>query len=286
MNRLQKTWHCAEKICFDIRVKKYYNKAVEISINNSYNKNKIKASAFFISAISLFLVFPLIKGDITRDSIISFVGSRPAMAPLAYLAALAFLPLIGVPRLVLASIGGALFGMYFGTLYAVAGSTLAAIFAYHLAFYSAAGYVEESAGREGKLFSALGFSRVNNFRLIVLARICPVINCELVNYICGAAKIPFRSFISATVLGTIPGSVVYVMLGDSLMRISARSGFAGAIYDIVRSADMAAVLSDADMRSFFAAAAILIFFMLSTTLGFYIVIKKSRRHDVIDGREI
>ncbi|HBC74234.1 MAG TPA: hypothetical protein DC017_05115, partial [Candidatus Wallbacteria bacterium] len=36
-----------------------------------------------------------------------------------------FLPLIGVPRLVLALMGGALFGMYYGTLYAVAGSTLA-----------------------------------------------------------------------------------------------------------------------------------------------------------------
>lgn len=255
------------------------SETVKASFNKGFTKEKIKALIFFISALSLLLVFPLIKGDITRESIISFVGSRPAMAPIAYLAALTFLPLIGVPRLVLASIGGALFGMYHGTLYAVAGSTLAAVFAYHLAFYSAAGYVDESAGREGRLFSALGFSRVNNFSLIVLARICPAINCELVNYICGAAKIPFGSFISATVLGTIPGSVVYVMMGDALMRISARSGFAGAIYDIVRSGNMAAVLSDADMRSFFAAALILIFFLVSTLSGFYFIIGRSKSRE-------
>jgi|GEM_PF-4914319 len=239
------------------------------------NKEKTKALIFLISALSLLFVFPLMKGDITRESIINFVESRRMLAPMAYLAALTFLPLAGVPRLVLASIGGALFGMYYATLYAVAGSTLAAIFAYHIAFYSAAGYVEASAGREGKLFSALGFSRDNNFKLIVMARICPIINCELVNYICGAAKIHFGSFILATVIGTIPGSIIYVMMGDALMKISARSGFAKTILDIVRSANIEAVLSDADMRSFFTACLILIIFLISTIAGFYITIKKS-----------
>jgi len=238
-------------------------------------KEKYKAIAFVFFAIFLFTLFPLFKDSLTAEKIKAFVSSNGILAPAAYIAALIFLPLIGVPRLILAAAGGALFGLFYGVIYAAAGSTLAAILAYHLAFYSASGYVGVSAAPGGRLFSALAFSHENSFKLIVLARICPIINCEAVNYICGAAKINFARFISATVIGTIPGSVVYAIMGEAIMRMGLKGGIAGALREIL-SLDAAAISRNADARALVAASAALFSFLLISLAGFYLLSRRKK----------
>ncbi|HNY10877.1 MAG TPA: VTT domain-containing protein [Candidatus Wallbacteria bacterium] len=236
---------------------------------------KFKAAAFMFFAVSLFFLFPLFKDSFSAEKIKAFVSSSGILAPAAYMAALVFLPLIGVPRLILAATGGALFGSFSGVVYAAAGSTLAAVLAYHLAFYSAADYVGASAAPGGRLLAALDFSRENSFKLIVLARVCPIINCEAVNYLCGAAKISFAPFIAATLVGTIPGSIVYVSMGEAMMRMSLKGGISEAFKEI-SSLDKTAISHNADAMALVTTSVILFFFLLISLAGFYIVSKQRK----------
>ena len=231
--------------------------------------------AFMFFAVFLFALFPLFKDSLTPEKIKAFVSSNGLLAPAAYITALIFLPLIGAPRLILAATGGALFGFFYGVIYAAAGSTLAAVLAYHLAFYSASNYIGSSAAPGGRLLAALDFSRENSFSLIVLARICPVINCEAVNYLCGAAKISFGPFIAATVIGTIPGSVVYVSMGEAIMRMSSKGGIAAA-FRAISDPGGKAISHNADAQTLVTASAILFSFLLISLAGFYLLSRRRR----------
>ncbi|MBL8825537.1 MAG: VTT domain-containing protein [Planctomycetaceae bacterium] len=53
-------------------------------------------------------------------------------------------------------------------------------------------------------------------RLIVLARISPVVSCSLLSYLCGATRLSLPRFLVGTWLGMAPGSIVYAWVGSSL----------------------------------------------------------------------
>ena len=56
----------------------------------------------------------------------------------------------------------------------------------------------------------------NGFRIILIARLIPVFQYDALNFSSGLSGISFRSYVSATFIGKIPGSFVSALLGDSL----------------------------------------------------------------------
>lgn len=64
-------------------------------------------------------------------------------------------------------------------------------------------------------------------RLIVLARISPVVSCSVLSYLCGATRLGWLRFVGATCLGMAPGSIVYAWIGATVREwTSAESTFA------------------------------------------------------------
>ncbi len=246
------------------------------SVSDGAESKKNRAILFLAAVILFFFLLPALKINVTAENIKLFIIGQGAAAPFLYVAVLIFLPLFGVPRIILASAGGALFGIFAGGFYAVCGSSLAAVLAYYLASLSTSGYVCELVKKRENIISALDFSNKNKFWLIIFARICPAVNCELVNYTCGALKIPFGLFISATIIGTIPGSIVYVLLGDSFMRVSIKTGTWTAFMNIIAGGNLDLIFQDKDMTLFFIAVLTLALFFLFTMAGFYILLKKKK----------
>ncbi len=62
--------------------------------------------------------------------------------------------------------------------------------------------IDEAVGREG-------------FKIVLLLRLSPVFPFNLLNYALGVTKVPFGSYALATLIGMIPGSVMYVYLGSA-----------------------------------------------------------------------
>ena len=60
--------------------------------------------------------------------------------------------------------------------------------------------------------------RDNSFETVFVMRLL-FLPYDLVNYVCGALRIRWTSFLLATALGSVPGTVSFVLLGASLERI-------------------------------------------------------------------
>ena len=246
---------------------------------DNFKKEKIKTYIFVTLVIVLFASFPFLKHHFTREKIKAFVESYQTLAPLAYIVAMVFLPIIGAPRLIMTAVGGALFSVTAGTVYAMIGSTLAGVLGYYLAYYSTANYFEAvTSQKHNRFISMLDFTKKNNFWLIFLSRVCPVTHYEVINYMCGTAKIPFSSFFWSTFFGIIPGTFIYVLMGDAMMDIMDKKSV-GTIISELFSKDYQLLLQDADVKKLLVVLLVLLFFFIVTMAGFYLIIKNNKKND-------
>lgn len=120
--------------------------------------------------------------------------------------------------------GGFLFGTLIGALYvnigATAGATLAFLASRHL--FSAS--VERRWGARIRPLQD-GFSK-NAFRYLLTLRLVPIFPFFLVNLVAGLTRITLPSYIAATAIGILPGSLVYTHAGQALGAISSGSDIA------------------------------------------------------------
>jgi uncharacterized membrane protein YdjX (TVP38/TMEM64 family) len=126
--------------------------------------------------------------------------------------------------------GGFLFGIILGTLYVVTGATLGAIVLFMVVKTVLGHWI---AARASAWIAKLekGFQK-NAFNYLLTLRLIPIFPFWLVNIVPALLNIPLRTFVFATMLGIIPGSLVYVMLGNSL----------GYIFDRGQTADLNLIL--------------------------------------------
>ena len=150
-----------------------------------------------------------------RTELAAFVAARGAVAALAYVGVYALVVAFSVPGgTVLTLAGGFLFGPAWGTAYAVAGATLGAV-AVFLAARSALG---ESLRRRARPWVGRledGF-RDHAFHYMLFLRLVPLFPFWLVNLVPAFLGVPLRVYVSATLLGIVPGALVYASVGNGL----------------------------------------------------------------------
>lgn len=132
-------------------------------------------------------------------------------------------PIVLFPASVLTVIGGLLFGPVVGTVVVVLAANTSAMIAFGIGRFlgrpPGADVDEERAARADS-FVERWRSRLrdNSFETVFVMRLL-FLPYDLVNYICGALQIRWTSFLLATALGSIPGTISFVLLGASLERI-------------------------------------------------------------------
>ena len=144
---------------------------------------------------------------------IEWASAHP-LAPLAYIVIYAVRPLTLFSSVLLTLAGGFLFGPLWGVLYTVIGANLSATVAFFVGRYFGQGVLdEESAG--GLVQRYARRLRENSFETVLIMRFI-FLPYDLVNYLAGFLRIRYGSFLLATVLGSIPGTIAFVLLGASL----------------------------------------------------------------------
>ena len=190
---------------------------------------KIALAAIFVGAIVAFfalggqhyLSLDSIKAN--RDALLRFTESHFAAAVviafLAYLAATAF----SLPGgLILSLTMGFIFGKWVGTLIVVCAATIGATILFLAARYIFADALRKRLGALGEKINA-GFTE-NAFSYMLFLRLVPAFPFFLVNLAPAFTSIPLRTFVLATFIGIIPGTFVFVNLGETLGRIESLSG--------------------------------------------------------------
>ena len=128
-------------------------------------------------------------------------------------------PLLGVALMVLQSLIspipfalvvialGAFFGPWWGALISWVGELLGASLAYALAYYGFSRFVPPASD---------WVLEKRGFLALVGLRMLPGLSFDVVSYACGAARVPFATFLLSTMIGSVPRIVAFSVYGHSL----------------------------------------------------------------------
>ncbi len=144
-----------------------------------------------------------------------FVEQNAAAASLSYVTVYAVVVALSIPGgAVLTIAGGVLFGMVWGTFLVVTGASLGAVGVFLAARTALGDVLRRRAGPAVQRLEA-GF-RENAFNYLLTLRLIPVVPFWLVNLVPAFFGMRLGSYVLATVIGIIPGTVVYVSVGNGL----------------------------------------------------------------------
>lgn len=144
-----------------------------------------------------------------------WIGQRFAVALLLFVLAYAALTAMSFPGASFLTIaGGFLFGLWAGTFGVVIGATAGAVALYYAARTVFGDALKSKAGgfvsRIERGFEEDGLS------YMFLLRLLPIFPFWGVNIACGLIGVPIRNYALGTFFGIIPGSFVYVSIGNGI----------------------------------------------------------------------
>ena len=156
----------------------------------------------------------------SSQSLQAVIASFGIFAPIAYIVLFALLPVVFFPVAVLAVAGGLLFGLGWGSVYTLIGAAINCALMFLLS---------RSVGQ--KRVQTLVEQRVSpswqarlkqaddrrGFLLLFLLRLIPAVPYGLINYAFGLSKMRFWPYMLASVIGIIPGTLVFINLGDKAL---------------------------------------------------------------------
>ncbi len=145
----------------------------------------------------------------------AFVVSHRALGALAYAGIYAAAVMLSLPGAAFLTVcGGFLFGVVIGAAAAITGATIGAIVIFLIARTALGEPLLRRAGpRVTQL--AKGF-RDDAFFYLLFLRLVPAFPFFLVNLVPAFAGVKLSTFVAATVLGIIPGALVYALAGTGL----------------------------------------------------------------------
>lgn len=152
-----------------------------------------------------------------QDSIRDWTLDHYALAVVIYIAAYSLLVACAIPCANLLNLfGGFLFGLI-ALIYAMVSTTLGGLLLF-LAVRSAFGsrIVLKSGGWLKRIKRGL---HKNAFNYLLLLRLVPVFPCWLSNIGAGIFNIPLQTFLSATIIGIFPATLIFVLVGRGIHTI-------------------------------------------------------------------
>ncbi len=137
-------------------------------------------------------------------------------------------PIVLFPASILTIVGGILFGPVLGVVVVVIAANASAMIAYgigRLLGRSPGATLDEESTVDDQSFASRWSTRMrdNSFETVLIMRLL-FLPYDLVNYLSGILRLHWWPFLLATALGSLPGTVSFVLLGASLDRVDAGLG--------------------------------------------------------------
>lgn len=158
-----------------------------------------------------------------KQIIVDFVAANPVGAAAIYLMLYALAVAASVPGAVFMTIiGGFLFGAVVGTTLTVIAATLGATLLFLAARSALGNLLRDKAGPAIAKMEA-GFRR-DAFSYLLVLRLVPLFPFFIVNLVPAFLGVGLGTYIGATLLGIIPGTLVYTLAGCGLGSILEAGG--------------------------------------------------------------
>ncbi len=129
-------------------------------------------------------------------------------------AASSLLMALGAPRQMIAAIAGYALGVVPGTLFALLCSVTALSLTYGAALFLFQPTLQRRLGVRGKRLSR--WLSIATFRKTLVVRLAPVGNNFLTNLLAGAMGIHYGKFLTGSLLGYLPQTVIFALVGSGI----------------------------------------------------------------------
>lgn len=184
-------------------------------------KNKKKIITI-ISLILLVVITYFIFKIFTPEKIRSIIQGYGKNAALIYILLFSILPIFFFPVPILALAAGISFGLFEGVLYTMIGAMINSSIMFLMAKKFAKDKVLEIFRKKisekwyNKIINA---EKANGVFIIFLMRLLPIAPYNVINYLSGLTEISFLKYSIATFLGIIPGTFVFLNVGDKAFNV-------------------------------------------------------------------
>lgn len=140
------------------------------------------------------------------------ISAAGPVAPALFVLVFGAMTLAPLPKNVLTTGAGLLFGLWLGIVIALLGALLGAMTAFMLGRLLGRDAVERIAAV--RIVRVDELLRRRGLIAVIGARLAPVVPFTAISYAAGLTAIRTRDYVVGTVIGIIPGTVAYVALGN------------------------------------------------------------------------
>ena len=185
---------------------------------SSSRKNTVRIAAliFWLTVFAGYQIFA-IRNDLSPAQVVQsllqfMVGSF--WGPLVYILVYSIRPLVLFPSTLLTLAGGFLFGPVMGVIYTVLASNISATIAFFIGRYFGEGLIKNDS-TSSLIQKYARRMQDSSFETVIVMRFI-FLPYDLVNYLAGFLGIRWLPFILASILGSIPGTISFVLAGASV----------------------------------------------------------------------
>lgn len=184
-------------------------------------KNKKLTISMITLLILVITYFAFFRG-LTPEILRNYIGGFGYLAPFIYILCFTILPIAFFPVPILALAAGLLFGFLPDTIYTLIGAVLNSSIMFLMAKVLAKDAVTNLLQRKlPENWSSFLFNldEKKGFGIIFILRLIPAMPYNLINYGAGLTSIKFSSYMLATILGILPGTLVFLNIGNQALNI-------------------------------------------------------------------
>jgi uncharacterized membrane protein YdjX (TVP38/TMEM64 family) len=188
------------------------------------NKRIIKP-LIFLFVLATLLVFARVFGLGHRlAELRSFIQGLGAWGPVLFVFIYAVAAAALIPGSALTVLASAMFGSAVGVATVSIAATLGASLAFFIARYVARGSVEQWLGQKAAFRRIDALTEKQGAIIVAITRLVPLFPFTLLNYAFGLTSIRFSTYVFWSWLCMLPGTVLYVVGTDAVVKLVAGKG--------------------------------------------------------------
>ncbi|WP_051329939.1 TVP38/TMEM64 family protein [Niveispirillum irakense] len=172
----------------------------------------LRVGAGILVIIAIALAWALLPVGEWMGAFREWINGFGWWAPLAFAVAYIISTLAMVPGAPMTMVAGLVFGLW-GLPLVVASATVGSALAFLSARYLAHERIDRMIEQRPKLKAVARAVAAKGWTVITLLRLSPLIPFNMQNYLLGVTRLSFGWFLLATVLGSLPGSLLFVYIG-------------------------------------------------------------------------
>lgn len=152
--------------------------------------------------------------NIALKNVLTWVNGLGFWGPIAFVLIYVFASVLLISGAVLTLGAGAIFGVVQGSILVSIASTLAATVAFLVGRYLARGWVARQIDKQPKFKAIDQAVAQEGWKIVGLTRLSPIFPFVFLNYAFGVTQVSLRDYVLASWIGMMPGTVMYVYLGQ------------------------------------------------------------------------